>query len=477
MSDRRTNLHHRRAVLRGLGGVSVGLPLLDVFAAAEARAQAAAGKPAPAPSVFVVSCNGVVQGLGRDPEKFWPKATGAVTRASLEADKADRTAGELAEHAESLLFVRGCRHPFGGAGCLHTSGTNQILTATRSSGSGPDALASGESIDNRIARELNPPGREPLTLHAGLASPSGRGYANPGHISYKGARLPRAAEPNPWAAYSRMVGLVQADPALAKQISERRKSVNDLVRGQMTRLLGRTDLSADDRRRLDQHFSALRDLEVRVTSELPSATTATMRKLSDERTFQRSDTRDTVVRLQMDLIVFALAADYTRVATLKIGDNNDQVRYVLDGKTLPPFHPISHRIMGDGASGPPIAGAVDMHHRIDRIQARHFKYLLDRMRAVETPQGRLLDLGFAVWTNQIANGAHDYRKLPHITAGKARGALKTGLFLDVPDVTNNRMLNTWLTAAGVRKAGGAPVDDFGDGGLSKGLLTQVLTTA
>jgi hypothetical protein len=81
-----------------------------------------------------------------------------------------------------------------------------------------------------------------------------------------------------------------------------------------------------------------------------------------------------------------------------------------------------------------------------------------------------------VWTNQIATGSHDYRRLPHITAGRARGALRTGLFVDVGEVTNNRMLNTWLTAAGVRKAGGAPVDDFGDGSLSKGLVSQALAS-
>ena len=95
---------------------------------------------------------------------------------------------------------------------------------------------------------------------------------------------------------------------------------------------------------------------------------------------------------------------------------------------------------------------------------------------METPHGRLLDIGFAVWTNQIGNGAHDYRRLPHVTAGKARGALKTGLFVDVGEVTNNKMLNSWLTAASVVKAGGGPVDDFGDASLAGGVIPQILNT-
>ena len=63
-----------------------------------------------------------------------------------------------------------------------------------------------------------------------------------------------------------MVGFTRTPiPALAAQVKARRLSVNDLVRGEMKRLLGRTDLSMDDRRRLDGHFTAIRDIEVTLT--------------------------------------------------------------------------------------------------------------------------------------------------------------------------------------------------------------------
>lgn len=38
----------------------------------------------------------------------------------------------------------------------------------------------------------------------------------------------------------------------------------------------------------------------------------------------------------------------------------------------------------------------------------------------------------------------------------------------------NRMLNTLISAAGVRKSGGAPVDDFGDTSLAKGVVDEII---
>lgn len=36
------------------------------------------------------------------------------------------------------------------------------------------------------------------------------------------------------------------------------------------------------------------------------------------------------------------------------------------------------------------------------------------------------------------------------------------------------MLNTLISAAGVRKSGGAPVDDFGDTSLAKGVVDEII---
>ena len=51
-------------------------------------------------------------------------------------------------------------------------------------------------------------------------------------------------------------------------VQKRRLSVNDLLRAEMKRTLGRSDLSTADRRRLDGHFTAIRDIEVKLQGTL-----------------------------------------------------------------------------------------------------------------------------------------------------------------------------------------------------------------
>lgn len=94
------------------------------------------------------------------------------------------------------------------------------------------------------------------------------GYINE-VLSYRGAKDLRAAERNPWNAYTKMVGIQNLPAELAAKITARRMSVNDLVREQMQALMARPDLSKDDQSRLQLHFDAIRDLEVALTCELP----------------------------------------------------------------------------------------------------------------------------------------------------------------------------------------------------------------
>ena len=112
----------------------------------------------------------------------------------------------------------------------------------------------------------------------------------------------------------------------------------------------------------------------------------------------------------------------------------------------------------------------------DRIHARFFKHLLDQLTMYKTADGRpLLDDCTAVWLNSNGNGPpHDVSNVPHIIAGTAGGFLRTGQYLNLAGVKNNKLLSTIATAAGVRNASGAPVDDFGDPGLARGLISEIV---
>ena len=459
----------RRQVLRGIGGVTVGLPMLDAFVPRWAQADPAAVR---SPYVaIVVHANGVVQagtaiGGGTDPEWFWPSAVGPLTVASLTADSgqpaAGREIGELAAYGPQLLVVRGVSHAHPALGCQHAGGDAQLLTGNTITGSGPKTLATGQSIDTLIAQKMNVGGNvDPLCLHAGRYSPGGTGFDVPGYVSYIGPSQPRSPQPSPYQAYLQIVGngsSANISAAAQQQIASRRKSVNDLVRAEMQALLARTDLSSADVQRLNQHFAAIRDIEVQVTSMQLDPTVVAQMQAVDPAPYDMTN-HLAIIQLHMDLMVFALSSDYTRAITLKVGDREDDHEFTQDDGTT--FHLISHRGVAD---------AVQKHDRIVRTHLDMFKTFLDGLAAVSTPTGTLLDLGLPIWTNQIANGAHSYTSIPWVIANSGTSYLKTGQFVDLgtPGATTNQMLNTLLTAAGV------PTTNFGDPSLTPGVIAQLV---
>jgi hypothetical protein len=189
-----------------------------------------------------------------------------------------------------------------------------------------------------------------------------------------------------------------------------------------------------------------------------------------------NDLMEVATKAQLSLIALAFATGQTQVATLQVGGGNDHTRYMVDGTLAPPFHFVSHHVLSDGGSGTAIPNAVDVHHKIDRIHARMFKHFVEQLKAYKTADGRpLLDDCAAVWMNSLSNGPpHGVNNVPHVIAGSAGGFLKKGMFVDAGGAKNNKFLNTMITAAGVRKADGMAVDDFGDAGVGNGLLDQML---
>jgi hypothetical protein len=482
---------NRRLVLRGAGGLMLGLPLLDCFMPRQAAAQTAMRSPF---VIIVVGDNGVVQagvtlGGSGEPEKFWPTETGALTRDKLLADKTNRSIGELADYAEQLLMVRGVNLPYSSTGCSHSAADAQILTAAKITAGSTNCKAMGISVDTAIAKAKNPPGRDPLVLHAGMFSPGGTGFDIPGYVSYITPQQPRVYIDSPYKAYQQIIGAVgngttgsSAEAEAQTLRAARSKSINDILRPQIQALLARPDLSKADHVRLDQHLTAIRDIEVKITTTaltIPDADIATM-KMIDPKPYDQS-TRDTSVKLFMQLMAFSAAADYTRVAVLKIGDRIDDHVYTYNGQSAK-FHDVSHR---------QVPNSLEFHHYIDRMMLNYYKNLLDMVSAYDTPTGPLIDQGVTIWTNQCATGAHSFSNIPWIQAGTANGFFKKGQYVVVgtgqqPGGSQdgkggdgsvsgiNKLLNTLMTGAGVTKAGGEPTDDFGEPSLPKGIFSEML---
>ena len=452
----------RRHFLRGLGGAIIALPFLETFAP---KGALAAGPPPFA--IFMRQANGVVQKTD-EPEAFWPSAMGKLTKAGMAADSS-RAVSVLSDYADKLLVVQGVNFAFPGNGCGHSGGGNQCLTAARVSETpaGNESLSMGESIDNRIARELQPAGVEPLTLYAGKMS----GYINE-VLSFRGPKMLRSAERDPFVAYTKLFGAQNMDAAALERLKNARSSVNDLVRGDMKSLMSRKDLSTADRARLQLHFDSIRDLENKMACALPAMRLAEMEAIQPK--VGSSDNVETVTRMQMDIIALAVSCGSVRAATLQVGDGNDSTEYTINGQKAYSYHWISHRIQSDGADGTPIDNGAELHHEIDKIHGNLFKYLLDRLSSYSIGSGTLLDSGVAVWTNDLADKYHSYSNVPYVLAGGANGFLKTGQHLNAGDVSNNKMWNVVGSAVGCRN-NGKLMDDFGDPSLEPGFIDAMMT--
>lgn len=456
----------RRRFLTGVGGVTLALPMFESLLPKAAWAQALTRDRF---LMVVRAGNGIVQQGSEVGERFWPRALGALTVADLKTTNADRATSVIGDYATKLLMVKNVRLPFARNSCGHAEALPQVLTAqSHTGGTGNSPLARGRSVDWHVADVLNGVGHGPLTFMAGPTNT----YIGNG-LSWSAAQQRAAAERSPLSAYMRLTGLSSAPPAVQQLVADRRKSVNDLVRGELRDLKARPQLSMRDRLRLDQHLSAVRDMELQMTCDFETAQLASAQALTSP---EANDVRPQVVKSFMDLSAWAFNCRLNHVATLQVGHGNDGTQYVLNGVKVPSFHWISHRISSDGSEGQAIPDAVELHSQIDRLQMGFYKHLLDRLSSYASPHGgTLLDDCAAVWTNDLGNGpGHDASSTPWIVAGGAGGTLRTGQVVDHQKNPVNQMLNTLINAMGIRKSTGAPTDDFGDATLAKGVVANSL---
>ncbi|MEM9454965.1 MAG: DUF1552 domain-containing protein [Myxococcota bacterium] len=463
---------HRRTFLKGLGGLTLALPVLEGLRRTAGTAHAG-GELTPPYAIFFRQANGCASAqntqVGNEPERFWPTQTGAITPDTIEG----RALGELVDHHQSLLAVGVNAHGFN-YGDGHARGAMQGLTARGPTveGAGGSSEANGESLDHRIGRELNDDGRDSLFLYAGRGS----GWLGGACISYRGAGNRRAPLHNPFNAYQTIMG-VDGD-TLSDLLVERRQSVNDLVREQMQALMNNPQLSSKDVERLELHRSAIRDLESTLACNLSDDEEA---MLEGQSAGYDSDIGDEVLsatRAHMDVAALAVACGYTRSVSIQVGSGNDgSTRYTDQdtGDRMENFHFISHRRASHDNSGAIIPNSDILHHKVDRHFAATFKYLLDRLAEYQLPSGTLLDAGVSVWLNDQSQGpSHSSNNLPYILAGSAGGFFRQALYVRADENdTHCRLLNMIGTAVGLRSASGGDLDDFGDPSLPKHPIAEL----
>jgi hypothetical protein len=228
-----------------------------------------------------------------------------------------------------------------------------------------------------------------------------------------------------------------------------------LVRAELNSLMGMSALSAADKNRLQQHFQAIRDIEVNMGNMTPVGAACGAEGLPKDKyealasgfSFKGAQMEE-YVKLHLQIMAVAFGCNYSRVATLQWGDGTDGTMYdVPSNMTYKwPFHQLSHRVKSDSATGnDPTAEAA--HHEIDGVRMESFLAGLDAFKA-----HGLQDHAQIVWTNTIADGpSHSTKGVPMIVWGSGGGYLKQGTFLDTAGTANAKVLNTLMAAATVGK--------------------------
>jgi hypothetical protein len=462
----RKNAINRRAFLRGAGTVAIGLPFLEGL---PERSAWAAGSP-PVFTMFIVGSCGVVG------ESFLPDATGALTTSGL-AGMTTKAVSALSAHAPNLTMLKQINWPQNVKSCGHAEGLCQAITAIVPGATGHGAYGGGPSADVVIGKAVNPSGVDPIILYS-----AAKGAYIADRISWRGAGADqlRTGDQNPYLLYQKLMGLTTTtgtgttttDPVVA-ELAATQKSVNDLVKPELTSLMANPALSADDRARLDLHFQSIRDLEVGMGNAglmctqtgLDTTTLNAYKNFS----FKTDGMIETVTLMHMQLVALAFACNYNRVAALQWGDGTDGTHYSTPAATQLgswTFHQLSHRIMDDGKTGNDPT-AKQAHAEIDVVRMKTLAKGLDAFNSRGLASNSMVMMTF-----HISDGpSHSGMNVPHIIWGNGGGFLKTGQFIDAGKVTNNKLMNTIITAA-IRDKSTATVD-FGKG-TGTGMITGML---
>ena len=146
--------------------------------------------------------------------------------------------------------------------------------------------------------------------------------------------------------------------------------------------------------------------------------------------------------MQIELLVSALSADFTRVATLQYTNSVGQPHMTWLGVDEGQ-HELSHEPNSNEA-------AQEKLTKINTWYAGEIAHLAQRL--AETPEpggdGSLLDHTTIVWTNELGEGnSHSRDDIPWVLVGGALG-FTTGRALEFPSVPHNRFLITLAHAMG-----------------------------
>lgn len=417
-----TTSFSRRRLLERLGISSAVLPFLGNL---PSLAAATAGPKQRL--VIVFSPDGTVK------NNFWPTTPGPLADCELPP-----ILQPLEPFKDRLLTLKGVHNKVRGDGDGHMRGIGCLLTGIelfpgniQGGGETPAGWASGRSIDQEIRSFLQ---ARPETatrfgsLEFGVLVPNRADTWT--RMVYAGANKPVTPIDDPYQMFDKLYG--------RSRDRESMKSVLDELHEDLA--IVAAALPAEDRLILEEHAALVRGFEQELT--VHRAEVAHAVPVLDEGVLVHNDQMPRVSRMQIELVVASLAADFTRVATLQYTNSVGEPRMkwlgIDEGQ-----HGLSHEPNTNAA-------AQEKLTKINGWYAGEVGWLAKRL--AETPEpggdGSLLDHTTILWTNELGEGnSHSHQDIPWVLVGGGLG-FRTGRAVQFPGVSHNRLLVSLARAMG-----------------------------
>ena len=383
---------------------------------------------------------------GTIPSAYWPDETG-------EDFNFKEILSPLEPFKKQTLVLHGLSNKVRGDGDNHMRGMSCLLTGIelfpgniQGGSHTPAGWPSGISIDQELknffqSREETRTRFGSLEFGVGITD-----RADPWtRMSYAGPNKPVAPISDPYQMYQKLYGQLRD--------KENLRSVLDDVRSDLKKV--RKLISAEDRRLLDDHEALVRLME----KEVADAGKQKLRvnpPMLQEGVADQNDNVPRLSRMQIDLLINALANDMARVATLQYTKSVGMARMkwleINDG-----HHSLSHEPDKNEE-------AVAKLTKINKWFCGELRYLAEKLANTPEPggEGSMLDQTLIVWTNELGKGnSHTLDNIPFVLVGGGFG-FKMGRSLKLEKVAHNRLHLALAHAVGHR------IETFGKPALCEG---------
>ncbi|MBZ5624523.1 MAG: DUF1552 domain-containing protein [Acidobacteriia bacterium] len=363
--------------------------------------------------------------------------------------KLSKTLAPLEPLKHKINVIHGLFHKRAVGLGIHPAQTGSLLSgATIQKGA---IIKAGTTVDQMIASRIGQDTAQPSIVLACEQPMTGYHETNysmaySSHISWQTQDSPVPNEVYPSLAF---------DNLFENRGSLRNMSILDRVRDD-AESLGRA-ISGNDKAKLDEYLTSVREVEKRVDSMRKNKDTADdLAKQRNRPVFTMDrpanglpeDLRDHT-RLMCDIIAMAFQTDKTRVATLLLARDLSALYYpfleVREG-----HHSASHNNQSEG------------YERIARFHLSQLAYLATRLDSMPEGNGTVLDNSCLMFLSNMWIGRkHDNTRLPLVLAGGLGGTLETGRTLDYLEAGDDhrKMSSLYLS---IMDRMGVKLEKFGD---------------